>query len=533
MLPVIDNPRVFDGSAQEAIKLKGGCDLIKSTSERHGEKYSKSFHISLLGAALFVAFLSWAVSSPVASSPDDDFHLGSIWCADSFKNDKCTLSGIMELDGKTLVEIVPVGLPCFAGNPAVTGACQKEFYKLPAQLAFMNTGLYPNGFYEVMNFFVGKQSAESVIAMRVFNSLIFVFLFSLALAISTQKTKLTLALTFILTSVPLAMFLIPSTNPSGWLYTAITLNWAFLIVILNPEVKGPKVAIGAFGFLITGFMALESRHDGKYFLAVSIFVTYLLLNKSSRTNRTWLHILPISLIFIGIWKYFHAPKFGGFGLPGSAESLDQIHLLRISVMRAIEIPLGNLGFNLGGGSLGIMGALDTPVPNLVPIITIGLLAAWLFLLTDVKGLLETISTICIYSLLVVLPSYYLYLGSNTVGENVQPRYVLGLLPLLIVTSLGFNRPMATTKYSLPTRFIVTAWVLFIANGLSLLSNLERYVSGINSSTFPNLFSDIDWWWPISISPLLVWIFGSLAYLVFLLTLFQFLKHEKTYNPLEN
>jgi hypothetical protein len=67
----------------------------------------------------------------------------------------------------------------------------------------------------------------------------------------------------------------------------------------------------------------------------------------------------------------------------------------------------------------------------------------------------------------------------------------------------------------------------------LLSNLERYVSGINSSTFPNLFSDIDWWWPISISPLLVWIFGSLAYLVFLLTLFQFLKHEKTYNPLEN
>ena len=360
-----------------------------------------------LGTALLFSFLSWAVSSPVASSPDDDFHLGSIWCADGFYGEACTLSGDIEIQGKTLVEIVPVGLPCFAGNPAETGACQKEFYKLPTQPAYANTGLYPNGFYEVMNFFVGKQSAESVISMRIFNSFLFVLLFVLALAVSTQTAKLTLALTFILTSIPLAMFLIPSTNPSGWLYISMALNWVFLATMLDPQTKGSRAAISVSGFLVTGFMALESRHDGKYFLVISILVTYLIVDRSVRSNRTLLHILPIFMIFTGVWKFFHAPRFGGFGLPGSAETLDQVHLLRISVMRAIEVPLGNLGFNPGGGSLGVLGALDTPIPNIVPIITIGLLVGWLFLLTNVKGLLETLSAVMIYALLITLPAYYL------------------------------------------------------------------------------------------------------------------------------
>lgn len=39
---------------------------------------------ALLGGLLLVLMLltglGWAVSSPVESSPDEDFHLGSIWC---------------------------------------------------------------------------------------------------------------------------------------------------------------------------------------------------------------------------------------------------------------------------------------------------------------------------------------------------------------------------------------------------------------------------------------------------------------------
>ena len=30
--------------------------------------------------ALFVALGSWVLASPVGSSPDDDYHMASIWC---------------------------------------------------------------------------------------------------------------------------------------------------------------------------------------------------------------------------------------------------------------------------------------------------------------------------------------------------------------------------------------------------------------------------------------------------------------------
>ena len=31
-------------------------------------------------ASVFGTGVAWAVSSPIGASPDDDYHLGSIWC---------------------------------------------------------------------------------------------------------------------------------------------------------------------------------------------------------------------------------------------------------------------------------------------------------------------------------------------------------------------------------------------------------------------------------------------------------------------
>ena len=35
---------------------------------------------TLVGVTMFVTGATWALSSPAGSSPDDDFHLPSIWC---------------------------------------------------------------------------------------------------------------------------------------------------------------------------------------------------------------------------------------------------------------------------------------------------------------------------------------------------------------------------------------------------------------------------------------------------------------------
>ena len=39
--------------------------------------------------SIIFAFSSWAVTSPIGSSPDDDYHLASIWCGQGFRDELC------------------------------------------------------------------------------------------------------------------------------------------------------------------------------------------------------------------------------------------------------------------------------------------------------------------------------------------------------------------------------------------------------------------------------------------------------------
>ena len=39
--------------------------------------------------AILLALLSWGLSSPPGSSPDDDYHLASIWCAAGEVDGRC------------------------------------------------------------------------------------------------------------------------------------------------------------------------------------------------------------------------------------------------------------------------------------------------------------------------------------------------------------------------------------------------------------------------------------------------------------
>ena len=37
-----------------------------------------------------IALIAWSLASPIGASPDDDFHLASIWCADAADTAACT-----------------------------------------------------------------------------------------------------------------------------------------------------------------------------------------------------------------------------------------------------------------------------------------------------------------------------------------------------------------------------------------------------------------------------------------------------------
>lgn len=480
---------------------------------------SVNSRLLLTAVSLFIAFSAWAFSSPATSSPDDDFHLGSIYCADGYSNDLCQSVGEVVVGSKTQVVIPAVGVPCFAGNPALPAKCQSETFANASQNAFANTGLYPSSFYKFLNTFISEQSGESILKMRLANSTIFVLLFILALYLGSRADRFLLSLMFALTSIPIAMFFIPSTNPSSWLYTSLLLNWAFQTSLLRNDLKSTHGVLAAIGMLLTGFMALESRADGKFFLAISIVTTYLLFVGVGKTRNKWVNVIPISLLGLSAFRLLSDDKFVGFGPSGGGSDWDSFSYLVTTITRAIEIPLGNLGLLASGGNLGILGWLDTPVLPIVSVITISLYFAWMFFLYSKRTALHHLVFWAHVFLLFSLPFYLLNTGKNLVGENVQPRYVLALLPLVLLCAVGLDR--GETKFSSPIkgRLILTIVLLSIANLLSLMTNLARYTQGMSSLSLTDLNREIEWWWPNFVAPNTLLLLGGISFLF--ATIFMF------------
>ena len=134
---------------------------------------TRRFLSVLAPLALLIALVSWAFASPIGASPDDDYHLPSIWCGQGIRE------GLCEPGDSEAARTVPAALTkasaCFAFNPAQSAACA-----LPDSSVMVSTtrgnfvGDYPPVFYSTMSIFAGPDIGLSTLLMRAFNALLFV-----------------------------------------------------------------------------------------------------------------------------------------------------------------------------------------------------------------------------------------------------------------------------------------------------------------------------------------------------------------------
>ena len=132
-----------------------GVRRLSMTSPRGAVK------AGVLLLALFAFLTSWAFASPLGATPDENFHMASIWCAEGERDGACMVN-----DDET-VHAVPVSIPmqvCYAFNPTAAATCQPEVYEVGTK-EFQVTavgnfgeraGEYPGLFYTVMSQFVGQ-----------------------------------------------------------------------------------------------------------------------------------------------------------------------------------------------------------------------------------------------------------------------------------------------------------------------------------------------------------------------------------------
>ena len=496
-----------------AFNSKGSRQRLKYPTRQHEDRQRRGKPKLRLGfiafAPLFavLALACWALASPIGSSPDDDFHLASIWCAGGTVNDQCEAASE---PGQRAIPEALLGATCFAFKPHQTGSCQN--FSADSQMAVTDrgnfAGSYPPVFYSTMNLFVTSGIEVSALVMRFVNILLFVVIGSVLYLVLAPNRRVSLVWGFACTIVPLGAFLIASNNPSAWAIISAGTLWLALLGYF--ESTGPrKIALGVIAVVST-IMGAGARADAAAYAVLAVFVVGIL---TAKWNRQWAlsAILPLWLIGVAVSFYFSAQQSSSAlsGLGPSGGSSPTVNSLSLLITNFLEVP------SLWVGVFGSwkLGWLDTTLPGIVWVGGFGMFAALIFAGLKLQTPRKLTAVIVILGAMWVLPTVILQKSQVAVGSEVQPRYLLPLIVMLAgVSLLGLPR----SRVQLSTAQVVTVVsVLSVTNSVALLFNIRRYVTGENIAG-GSVGDATPWWWSdLPLSPAIIWLVGSVAFALFL------------------
>lgn len=427
-----------------------------------------------VGAALslFVALLGWAMSSPVGSSPDDDYHLSSIWCSQfSYLNPCSSVSG--EDGGQSyLVPALTVEAHfCYAFQSDVTADCvanETGTLRLTDRLN-QGQGLYPSGFYTVMSVLSSEDVTASVLRMRVFNAGLASALLLTLLLIGRSAVVRTGLLALPVIVVPLGLFLFSSTNPSGWTILGCTFYFLFAINAFMSRPRSVQWWSSLVLALVSALMAFASRVDGAAFIAVVTLAVFLLMGWR-QLREGWAVTVAFAVVGVLAVLVFLAQ---GSGPAGSPERIgDSKYVGGLLVTNLVEVP-GYLAGIVGAAPLGWA---DTRMPGLVStagLVSFAAIAFWGLSLMDRRKVVAS-------AFLVVaafgIPVVFAQQQRIEVLEFVQARYLLPLLAVLLLTLALVPTRFGNRVLPQGPHWVVTGF-LAGAGSVALWVNYRRYAVG--------------------------------------------------------
>ena len=477
------------------------------------KKVARWASISIVSAIMTLG--AWAFASPIGSTPDDDYHLVSIWCGQGFRD------GICEEGSEPREVVVRETLMeysfCYAFDPDKTAGCEQT--DLFAPTTRTNAGENPRVFYWVMSWFASDDLTASVISIRFFNSILMVLGFAAVIFALPRHLRRVPVVSAVSIAVPLGLFILPSTNPSAWgIYAVVLFFSAFLGFVVTKD-RRSRWILGAIA-LITLLMAAGSRPDSALYTLVAVAAVIIITFKRKMINPVNISIAAALLIMGAVFLFGSANTSATLtGAPGGGLTTFTGGQLYANVTNLPTLWVG--GFGVWG-----LGWLDTAMSPIVWVIGWGVFLSLVFSAIMYFNLQQGLSVTLIFSALIFVPLIALTASGLLVGQFVQPRYLTGLLGMLVAASM-FRTSMNSGPLMSRGQVWIIGFALIFAHFIALRTNLGRYLTGM-SSVEENLNYGFEWWWvdrPAAneifwFSPNLVWITGSVAFLVFLASLWK-------------
>jgi hypothetical protein len=369
-----------------------------------------------------------------------------------------------------------------------------------------------------MHLFAGQDIQFSAILMRFANIVIFSAFLLATLLLAPRALSRTVIGIWVLTSVPLGLFILGSNNPSSWAITGIGFGWIALYAFLTAHGR-IQIPLGIL-YVMSVIVAAGARGDAAVYVILSAVLVVFLTFVKDRNYLIKL-MLPAAMILVGFFFYITSQQSGiaTTGLPfGDADRPVEARTpISVLFYNVVQLPF------LLSGAFGTwnLGWLDTVMPGIVWVVSLALFTGMMFVSVGKVTIRRAVALLGIALVIVALPLYVLQAALAHVGEQVQPRYLLPLIRVFAgVALLGFGEG----KVSLSR---IQLWLIFcgltIAQSVALYMNTRRYVWGLDSSAGWNLNTSVQWWWPAGPSPMLNWAIGSIGFALFLFAAGLFFK----------
>ena len=459
----------------------------------------------------FLALATWAVASPIGASPDDDYHLASIWCAQESRTDMCAPD-----PAHAHHRLVPPGIamaPCFVSDPAQSAACQ-EWPEVTGPTQSVSHGnwinAYPPLYYAAFNPLASHEVQDAALAMRLVSVFLFVALTTAIAILVPRDLRVPLLAGWAITIVPLAGHLIASNNPGSWAVIGVGNAWVAAYGWFRTHGKRAW-ALGALT-VVSVLMAAGARTDAAVYSILCLGIASVLAFARTKAYALKL-ILPGALVLIAAAFFLASGNSdvatGGLngGVDAGTLGGDVRNQASVLAFNLISIPMLWSGVF---GSWGLGWLMETwPGFSMVEFGAGVVFIAFVSLGLRIMPWRKATMVVALIATLYLLPVYVLTVGMSVVSENVQPRY---LVPLVVVLG-GVFLVGSDTRHVRPTRWhVIPAIILLtVANSVAHYGTLRRYVTGFDVEQL-SLDAGAEWWWDgAPIGPTAVWLIGTVVF----------------------
>ena len=467
---------------------------------------TKTRYLVIAVLSFFITLSCWSFSSSIGSGGDIDAHISSIWCAWGEKPGMCE-------NDNDLTAQVPYMFQMCDGRPIDSWPnCELSQASETMQELRIIREVQRSPYYSIMRVFATTNPQQSILNMRMVNTLIASLILFGLLKLTSGRTRVAAISAMTFTLVPVAIMRIPSINPQGWATLGVMTSWAFLHGFLNtPKSDKNKKLLLAF-FIFSVLLPATTRVDSTTYVVFTSVIVLLNHYRTARRISRKEKMIGLGLIAVCLSIIKLSEHIRGYLILSKPIGSQFNQYLIFQLVHIPESLVEIFGYAVGQQGNG---------PGLVGIVGLSLFVVSLaFALQHSQK-----QDLAITGIILAFTAVVMYKGAAIVASLIPlpGTYALGLMSFLLGMSIVCSRSEKQFMNGRSNRRTVISLLAF-THAITLFSWMELYTHGGSSigffskqtlGSYSRLSLSGGWWWDTWISPNFVFLLGIVSFLVFL------------------